>query len=232
MLFEAEEVAHLRRVRNRRQQGDIADAEQRRGVLERLVGTVQRVLPALDDLQDAGEPRQHRHLGPAFDQDAGHRSTPLAAASHPKRHEFHAAFDNTLRHSRGSKRGGTPCAPVHRRQPDRRSRRAPEKDQGQALPRADDQRREAPARLRARSEPDRGGMVRGHQVHDRRRPEVRRQAPGIHPALRRARPVDDGGRAQPQDRARRHRSHGARAVLRARREGIRLRRRPARRAPR
>ena len=40
--------------------------------------------------------------------------------------------------------------------------------------------------------------------------------------------VDDGGGAQPQDRARRDRGHRARAVLRARREGVRLRRRPAR----
>ena len=92
-----------------------------------------------------------------------------------------------------------------------------------------DQRGEAPARLRARGASHRGGMVRGHQVPHRGRPEVRRQAPGVHPALRRARAVDDGGGAQPQDRARRDRGHGARAVLRARREGVRLRRRPARR---
>ena len=36
------------------------------------------------------------------------------------------------------------------------------------------------------------------------------------------------GGDQPQDRSRRDRGHGARAVLRARREGVRLRRRPAR----
>ena len=58
---------------------------------------------------------------------------------------------------------------------------------------------EAPARVRARGAAHRGGMVRGHQVPHRGRPEVRRQAPGVHPALRHARPVDDDRRAQPQD---------------------------------
>src|SRR6266566_1943643 len=62
-------------------------------------------------------------------------------------------------------------------------------------------------------------MVRGHQVPHRGRPEMRRQAPGVHPALRHPRGVDDGLRAQPQDRARRDRGHGARAVLRDLREG-------------
>ena len=55
--------------------------------------------------------------------------------------------------------------------------------------------------LRARGPAHRGGMVRGHQVPHRGRPEVRRQAPGIHPALRHPRPVDDDRGAQPQDRA-------------------------------
>jgi hypothetical protein len=119
-------------------------------------------------------------------------------------------------------------APAQRGHADRRGRRAAEENEEPALARDHGERREAPARLRARRASHRGGMVRGHQVPDRGGAEVRRQAPGVHPALRRARALDAGGRAQSQDRARRHRGDRARAVLRARREGIRLRRRPAR----
>ena len=120
--------------------------------------------PAFHDLEHAGESRQGRDLGAAVDQHARHRRTRLPAGGDPKRHEFHAVFDNTLRNPR------------------RRSMRQFTEDnltdevvarlkktKDKRLQGNHDQRGEASARLRARSESDRGGMVRGHQVPDRGR---------------------------------------------------------------
>ena len=62
-------------------------------------------------------------------------------------------------------------------------------------------------------------MVDRHPVPDGDRQEVRRQTPGIHPAVRYPRRVDAGRRDQPSQARRGDRDHGARAVLYRRREG-------------
>ena len=57
--------------------------------------------------------------------------------------------------------------------------------------------RAPPARLRQRGPADRGGVVRRHRLPHPHRPHHRRQAPGVHPALRHARALDAGRRHQP-----------------------------------
>ena len=47
-------------------------------------------------------------------------------------------------------------------------------------------------RLRARGRPDARGMAGRSAVPERDRPDLDREAPRVHPALRHARPVDDG----------------------------------------
>src|SRR5262249_15325274 len=61
VLFEAQEVAHLRRLRDRREQGHVGDRKHRlpRRPRERLGGTVQGVLAALDDREDARRRKLH-----------------------------------------------------------------------------------------------------------------------------------------------------------------------------
>ena len=72
-----------------------------------------------------------------------------------------------------------------------------------------------PARVRRRGQPHSRRVVRRHPVPDRRRPDVRRRPPGVHPAVRHARHLD----ARRDDHLRRgrgrHREHRARAVPRA-----------------
>ena len=55
-----------------------------------------------------------------------------------------------------------------------------------------------PARLRARGEADRGRVDAGHRVPHRDRPDVRRQAAGVHPAVGHARRLDADGGAEPR----------------------------------
>ena len=57
---------------------------------------------------------------------------------------------------------------------------------GSAPARGDAVGDQAPACLRQRGAADRRGVVQGDPVPDRHRPEVRRQAPGVHPAVRHA----------------------------------------------
>ena len=64
-----------------------------------------------------------------------------------------------------------------------------------------------------------------HRQHHRRAPA------GVHPLVRRARPVDAGRRARPRAPAGRHRVDGARAVLRARVAAARVRREHGRSRP-
>src|SRR6185295_13383311 len=56
MLLEAQEVAHLRRLRDRREQRHVGEREQRlaRRARERLGGALQGGRAALDDREDAG----------------------------------------------------------------------------------------------------------------------------------------------------------------------------------
>ena len=61
----------------------------------------------------------------------------------------------------------------------------------------DDQPGHASARLHPRGRADRGRMVRGDQLPDPHRQDVRRQAPGVHSALRYAGREHAGGCDQP-----------------------------------
>ena len=90
--------------------------------------------------------------------------------------------------------------------------------------------RQAPARLRQGGRADRGGVVSGDRNPDRSRPDVQRQAPGIHPVLGYARGVDGGRPDQPPQTRRGDRIDGVRPVSSARRARIAGRRqhRPAR----
>src|SRR5262249_27781391 len=102
VLLEAEEVAHLRRLRDRREQCHVAEREY--GLpgwaLERLGGSVHGVLAALHDGEDARGAKLD-HGAPPIDKGAGLRGS----IPNPKRHESHGDFDNTLGHPRR-----TPCA--------------------------------------------------------------------------------------------------------------------------
>ena len=69
-----------------------------------------------------------------------------------------------------------------------------------------------PPRGRPRGRADRGGVARGDSVPHAHRTDVRRQAPGVHPALGHARRVDAGRRHQPSQAARRDRVDRARTV--------------------
>ena len=85
--------------------------------------------------------------------------------------------------------------------------------------RGDAVRDQAPACLRQRSEADRRRMVQGDRVPDRDRPQVRRQAPGVHPRLRRDGREHAGRRHQQPPRRRRDAEHGRRPVPHSGRAG-------------
>ena len=72
---------------------------------------------------------------------------------------------------------------------------------------------------------------RGPVAHPHR-PDQRREARGVHPRLRRARPVDARGADEPPPRPGRHPGHGARPVPHRRLPGAGLRRRHVRRPAR
>ena len=93
------------------------------------------------------------------------------------------------------------------------------------------QPRGAPARVRLRGRADRGGVVRRDRLPHPDRSHHRRQATGVHPAVRRARAVDAGSRPQPRNPRRRDPLHGVRAVLRRRLAAVRQRRRHRQRGP-
>ena len=96
-------------------------------------------------------------------------------------------------------------------------------------PQADhDFARDPPARLRARGGADRRRVDAGHRVPHRHRPHVRRQTPGVHLAVRHARPVDAGGGAKPLQAGGRDRGDRVRAVSCGRCAARRTRRRPQR----
>ena len=59
--------------------------------------------------------------------------------------------------------------------------------------------RAAPARLRARGQPDAGGMDQGHRVHDQGRPGLHAGPPGIHPAVGHDGPLRAGQHHARQD---------------------------------
>ena len=99
----------------------------------------------------------------------------------------------------------------------------------------DDVTGQARARLRPGSRPDTRGMAGGAAVPQRHRADLHRQAARVHPAVRHAGPVDDGGGAGPGAGQRAgagrdgcHRSHGRRSVLLGRRTGAALGCRPGR----
>ena len=91
--------------------------------------------------------------------------------------------------------------------------------------------RQAPARLCQGGRIDRGGVVPGNRNPDRSRPDVQRQAPGIHPVFGYAGRFDGGRPDQPPQTRRGNRIDGVRAFSPARRARIAGRRqhRPARR---
>ena len=74
---------------------------------------------------------------------------------------------------------------------------------GSAPARGDAVGDQAPACLRQRSAADRRRMVQGDRVPDRDRPEMRRQAPGVHPAVRHHGRQHAGRRHQQPPRRRR-----------------------------
>ena len=87
-----------------------------------------------------------------------------------------------------------------------------------------DRSRAAPARLRPRGAAHRGRVDGRHPVADAHRADQRRQAPGVHPRLRRARPVDARRADEPPLRRPGHARHGARPVPHRRLARARLRR--------
>jgi hypothetical protein len=74
-----------------------------------------------------------------------------------------------------------------------------------ALRRSDALAHHPPARLHPRGRPAARRMDGRHRVPDRHRPDLRRQAPGVHPAVGHAGRLDDGGDARPAARRRPHR---------------------------
>ena len=58
-------------MRDRREQGHVLPAQHHRRVLKGVLRAVERILPALDDLEHAGESRQGRDLGPASTRTPG-----------------------------------------------------------------------------------------------------------------------------------------------------------------
>ena len=72
--------------------------------------------------------------------------------------------------------------------------------------------RRPPARVRARRGADVRRVARGHPVPHANRPDLRREAPGVHPALGHARRVDARRRHQSPQAVRRNGVDGARPV--------------------
>ena len=83
-----------------------------------------------------------------------------------------------------------------------------------------------PARVRPRRRADPGRVGGGDRFPDRGRCDVRREAPGVHPALRRDGGVDAGRRHQQPHPGRGHRVHRARPLPRGHLPAARARRRP------
>ena len=108
---------------------------------------------------------------------------------------------------------------------DRRGRRQLRRDEGRPAPRDRAEPDAAPARVRPRRPADPGGVGGRDRVPDPGRAHHRRPAPGVHPALRRARAVDADRRDQRPRLAGGHRVDRVRAVLRRRRPGGAARRR-------